>query len=291
MRVLLTGYNGFIGRSLIPVLEENGSEVIALGRGTFNSGIRHLKGDLLDVNDLSDSFKKIRPTHLIHLAWYTEHGKYWDSPLNFKWIKATWNLLDKFYASGGEHALVAGTCAEYDWDYGYFTENLTPTNPRTFYGIAKDATRRLSEVLAMKYETRVAWARIFFPYGLGENRSRLIPALFDVFKGKIPPFGVGTSSFRDLIHVSDVARALALCAEEKLIGPINISSGKPTQIAEIVDAIARLCRCETTLLSKKEVCRLGDPEFLVGNNEKLRSLGWNQSIELERGLQDHLMDL
>ena len=57
----------------------------------------------------------IRPEVLIHLAWYAEHGKYWTSPENVRWVEASLALLRGFAAAGGRRVVMAGTCAEYEW--------------------------------------------------------------------------------------------------------------------------------------------------------------------------------
>ena len=49
-------------------------------------------------------------------------------------------LLDAFAESGGSRAVIAGTCAEYDWSGdGILSEQHTPLAPRTTYGEAKNA--------------------------------------------------------------------------------------------------------------------------------------------------------
>lgn len=290
MRVLITGANGFIGRSLLSQLKQNDIEVITIGRGAIKENAQHFSIDIFEADGILRVIKKIQPARLIHLAWYTEHGKYWNSSLNLNWVSATWHLLDAFYAAGGEHALVAGTCAEYDWRQGYCIENLTPANPTSVYGIAKDTSRRISETLANKYGATLAWARIFYPYGVGESATRLVPSLFAAFKGEIAPFSVCAAAYRDLLHVSDVANALFICSQAGMSGIVNISSGKPTQISEVVETIARLCKSDSDIILGEKGCKKSEPTLLVGENKKLRSLGWKQSIELEHGLQEYLME-
>lgn len=282
MRILVTGATGFIGRHLTRLLESKGIEFVILTRNHI--GKNGFKVDLLKSENFIEILEKIKPTHLIHLAWYTEHGKYWNAPLNIDWIQSTFHLLDAFYKIGGEHALITGTCAEYNWDYGYCVENLTPENPTTLYGEAKNTTRRLSELVKKEYGTTLTWARIFFPYGPDEGHSRLIPSLFRYFRGKEPPFGVNTQVFRDFLHVSDVTNALMLCTEKKFDGTLNISSGIPTSIDSVVREIASICGKNPQQIFEMESHRKGEPSFLVGDNRNLQMLGWNQTISLQDGL-------
>lgn len=282
MKVMVTGATGFIGKHLTGMLDSKGIEYVVLGRSvTKESGVQV---DLLNTESFFEIVSKIKPTHLIHLAWYAEHGKYWTSAINIEWIRATFNLLDAFYKNGGEHALIAGTCAEYDWRYGYCVENVTPERPSTLYGEAKDATRRFVELLKVQYGMTMTWARIFFPYGVGEAQGRLIPSLFRVFRGSDVPFGVNVNSYRDLLHISDAVEAIFLCTRDKIDGIVNVSSGNPVPLGYIVREIARICNANPDQVLKCESARKNDPTFLVGNNQKLLSYGWSQQVDLCEGL-------
>lgn len=288
MKVLITGASGFLGNAVASILKTSGIDYCAIGRKNNAGHSNFLEVDLLTDFDYSELFSFYMPTHLIHLAWYVEHGKYWNSYENLNWTNASFRLLDSFYKYGGKHAVVAGTCAEYDWQYGYFKENLTPVNPNTLYGISKDNTRRILQLLATKYGASLAWGRIFYPYGVEEPQSRLIPSLFQVFKEGGLPFGVNKSAFRDLLHVSDVAEAFVSCLEANYHGVINICSGNPVQIEQLVQLIAYICKqSPEAVLSIKADLR-NDPQFLIGDNSILKSLGWKQKIGLNDGLKHFL---
>lgn len=282
MKVLVTGATGFIGKHLTRTLESRGIKFVVLGRNaTMENGVQV---DLLKTESFYEILSKIKPTHLIHLAWYAEHGKFWNATINVKWISATFKLIEAFYKNGGEHALITGTCAEYDWFHGYCVENVTPERPHTLYGEAKHATHRLVELLKFQHGMTLTWARIFFPYGIGEAQGRLIPSLFRVFRESNAPFGVNANSYRDFLHISDTIEALLLCTIKKIDGIINISSGEPVQIKHIVKEIATICNANPEKLLSCESARMNDPTFLVGNNHKLLSYGWQQHVSLRKGL-------
>ncbi len=283
---MLTGATGFVGRYVARELVRQGIEYVSIQRG-LASNDRAIQVDLLGTNDFESLFQKVKPTHLVHTAWYAEHGKYWDSELNLQWVLATKRLVEAFCSSGGQHVVITGTCAEYDWSHGFCIEDVTPLKPKSLYGICKDATRRIIELAVEKHGVSMSWARVFFPYGPGESNQRLIPSLFKAFKGDILPFGVNASSYRDLLHVEDAATAVLACAQSKFVGAINICSGRPVQISEIVGVVARINNCDPEVILKLAPKNQEANNFLVGENKKLVSLGWKQEIMLCQGLVNY----
>ena len=97
-RVLLTGANGYIGRSVQDVLLAQNFDVHATSRrpcqGT--SEITWHTVDLLDTESSARLLESIAATHLIHLAWITEPGAYWQSTDNARWQDASIELLKNF---------------------------------------------------------------------------------------------------------------------------------------------------------------------------------------------------
>ncbi len=275
MRVLLTGASGFLGRYVLRQLLQQKIDVVVVGRScpAGHSG-DFIQADLLQPNDCADLIERARPTHLIHLAWYAEHGKYWASPLNLRWLEASVRLVEAFCAAGGQKVVAAGTCAEYDWSCGYCREDPTPLKPASMYGTAKDATRRLLAEVCITKQIPFAWGRIFLPYGKGEDSRRLVPSLIEVFRGKRPPFGVNASAYRDFLHADDVASGFIRLLLSAAEGSYNISSGRPTQIAEVVRAIANAANGNPRIVLDLSTQRPGEPEILFGDNGKLKALGW-----------------
>jgi len=275
MKVLITGASGFIGTYVLKCLQSSNIDAVVLGR-TRPAGYLgdFIKTDLLELSDFNNLISKANASHLIHLAWYAEHGSYWTSSLNLRWVESTIKLAEAFCLGGGQHIVAAGTCAEYDWTYGYCIEERTPLTPTTLYGASKDATRRLLISLCATHKVACAWGRIFMPYGPGEDSRRLIPALNDVFNLKLPPFAVGSYSFRDLLHVEDVAAGFISLLNSRAHGEFNICSGNPTQISEVIELLANARDQDPRIVLDHSVSRIGEPLMLVGDNKKLTMLGW-----------------
>ena len=285
MRVLLTGGSGFVGRYVLKALQHQGIEVVTVGRVRAQPSVPFIEADLLSVTDFGPLVQQAQATHLLHLAWYAEHGKYWTSPLNLRWAEATTRLVEAFCAAGGQQVVIAGTCAEYDWAHGYCREDSTPLTPATLYGTAKDATRRLVMAVCAQHQVSCAWGRIFLPFGRGESTSRLIPSLIDVFRGVRAPFGVNATAYRDFLHASDVAEGFVRLLTTGASGAYNICSGEPVRLTEVVTTLASLLRAAPESVLALTTERPGEPSLLVGENLKLKALGWRPALTLAQGLE------
>lgn len=285
MRVLLTGAGGFIGRHVAAALVRHGIDTVTIGRRpAAGTPFAHRAVDLLAEPDLAAVVADLGATHLLHLAWYAEHGLYWTSPLNLRWVDASVRLVEAFAAAGGRKVVAAGTCAEYDWSHGWCREATTPLAPATLYGTAKDATRRLLAALCADRGIAFAWGRVFLPYGAGESEARLVPSLIAALTGRRPPFAVNAIALRDFLHVDDVAEAfLALLADEA-VDAYNIASGRPVAIADLVVALAGRLGGDADAILALAGERPGDPALLAGDSARLRSLGWRPALSLLQGL-------
>src|SRR5262249_11285022 len=135
------------------------------------------QADLLNPQDIATLLLSIRPTHLLHLAWYAEPGKYWTSEKNLEWICASLNLLIEVVRHGGQRVVMAGPCAEYDWPSGHCAEAVAPLTPTTLYGSSKHALQVLLAAVARQAGLSSAWGRIFFLFGPYEHPSRLVASV------------------------------------------------------------------------------------------------------------------
>jgi nucleoside-diphosphate-sugar epimerase len=229
-----------------------------------------------------------RATHLVHLAWYTEHGRYWSARENLRWMEASIRLADEFIRAGGRHVLGAGSCAEYDWSAGWCDEDATALAPHGLYGVTKDATRRVLQTVCSGAGVPFCWGRIFYCHGPGENRERLVPSLVAALSGERPPFPVGMDVERDYLHVDDVAVALATLAAQGAEGACNISAGRPVRIRELVQLLARILGADPDPLLAVAARSGSEPMLLAGIPGRLRALGWRPRLSLEAGLRAHL---
>jgi nucleoside-diphosphate-sugar epimerase len=288
--VLLTGANGFIGSQAIDPLLRAGHEVHAVSRspGTHTEACWHSL-DLRDGHAVADLLARVRPERLLHLAWYSEPGAFWAAAENLDWVGATLSLLRRFGEHGGSRAVLAGTCAEYEWGpaSASCSELHTPLSPATLYGTAKHATNQVASAYAREHDMELAWGRIFFLYGPGEHPRRLLPAVArNLLAGRPAPTTSGTQ-IRDLMHVRDVAGAFVALLDSSVDGSVNIASGEGVELRHLIDLVARASGRPELLRLGALPQRPGEPEAIVANVERLKlEVGFEPSVPLERGVAE-----
>ncbi len=290
-RVLLTGATGFLGVPSVRRAAAAGTEVHAAARSAADElppGVAFHAVDLFDRERVAELIAAVRPTHLLHLAWIATPGVYWTSPENRRWADASVQLLRLFAEHDGRRAVLAGTCAEYDWTAaGRCHEFRTPVRPATVYGTCKNELRRNAEAFATESGLSVAWARLFFLYGPREHPARLVPSVARaVLTGEPAECSAGTQE-RDFLHVEDAADALVALLFSDAAGPVNVGSGEAVAVRAVVEAVAAAAGRPDLLRLGARPTPPGEPPLLVADDGRLRDeVGWRPRIDLARGLRD-----
>lgn len=287
-RLVVTGGTGFLGSACVRVALDRGHDVHVVARGPapLPAGATLHQHDLLRDPPV-DLLREVQPTHLLHLAWRATPGVYWTAPENAQWVESSLALLSAFAQFGGTRAVIAGSCAEYDWtDGGLFTEGATPLRPATPYGAAKNSLRVKAEAHAARSGLELAWARLFFLYGPGEHPDRLVPYVIQQLLAKQPALCTEGWQRRDFLHVDDGAAALLALAESDVPGAVNIAAGEAVEVRAIILRLAELCGAPDLVRFGARATGNGDPELILADVSRLRSeVGWTSRIDLEAGLR------
>jgi len=274
-KVLVTGANGFIGRHTLQPLVDQGFEVHAVTSKPINSHTVNVNCtwqivNLLDLEQIKELVLTVKATHLLHFAWYNIPGKCLTSEENFLWVQASLELLRQFREQGGERVVMVGSGLEYDWNYGYCSEDLTPRKPHTIYGVCKNALQEMLKAYSEITQLSSAWGRIFNVYGPYDHPKRLVSSVICSLIQNQPALCSHGNQLRDYLYVQDVANAFAsLLENQNITGAINIASGQPITVKEVVYKIAEQ-------LGKTNLLRLGaihpsvnEPPLFVANVNRL----------------------
>ena len=288
-RVLVTGGTGCVGRQALPRLVERGWDVWAVRSRTEApaiAGVQWRQANLLNESEVATLIDEVQPTHLLHLAWYIAPGKWAAAVENYAWVRASLDLAVRFKAAGGQRMVSAGSCLEYDWNAGVCAEDSTPLVPHTAYGTCKNALRLLTSSLMTGNGTSSGWGRIFFLYGPYEHPDRLVSSVIrSILKGEPARTSHG-EQVRDYLYAADVGDAFVTLLESDTAGPVNVASGTPVALKDIVLRIGEL-------MNRPDLIQLGaipaaatDTPVVVADVARLRStLGWTPTFDLDRGLR------
>jgi len=285
----VTGATGFIGRHALAPLMAGGDEVHAVTIDDPVEGASEVvwhQADLLDPGSVADLLATVRPTHLLHFAWYVTPGEYVTSLENFRWVQASLELLRRFGENGGQRVVMAGSCFEYDLRYGYCSERVTPLEPDTLYGTCKRALHALLEAFAGRAGLSQAWGRIFYLYGPHEYPQRLVPSVIRALQAGETARCSHGCQIRDFLHVQDVAGAFVALLRSDVTGPVNIASGQPVALKEVIARIAARLNAEDRVHLGALPAPANEPPLIVADTRRLRDeVGWRPEYDLERGLE------
>jgi nucleoside-diphosphate-sugar epimerase len=320
-RVLVTGAGGFIGRHTLPPLLAAGHEVHAvtsrpLCRGgppegalcEMAPGVRWHRADLLAPESAHALLEKVRPSHLLHMAWYTRPGAYWTALENLDWVQASLRLLRMFGEGEGRRAVLAGSCTEYAWERSTHCVEETPSSaddrtaesaaaaaapahpptrvrPATLYGAAKHGLHVVAETWARQVGVEFAWGRIFYVYGPHEHPARLVSGVARALVRGEEALCTHGMQVRDYLYTPDLGSAFAALLDSEVTGPVNMASGEPVRLAELVAVIAAAAGRPELARPGALPQRAGEPERLTADVRRLREeVGWSPSIDLREGV-------
>ncbi|MEQ1799274.1 MAG: NAD(P)-dependent oxidoreductase [Lacibacter sp.] len=287
MRIIVTGSNGFIGRSLVKQLLTGKHEVCVLVRNkTVQPQVNTISynDSLLDCADDVQSWK---PDVFFHLAWRGVDNTQRNSEENNLYnYRLTIDSVKLAKEAGCKQWIGAGSQAEYGVANSILseTENCKPV---TGYGSTKQKLCNETQTLCSSYNMVHSWARIFSVYGPNDHQETLISYLIKtMFEKEVPQVSSCTQHW-DYLFVNDAAAALGSLINHA--GVYNIASGKTVVLKEVVETIQQLTGY------KGEIQWGYKPDaalhFLCGSIEKIsRNTGWSPIVSLNEGLAKTILN-
>lgn len=270
MKILVTGANGYIGRHVVSALLDRGCDVIACDITTKDVDRR---ATCMDFNLFAlpdgNAYELLgAPDVCLHMAW--RNGFVHNAASHMGDLSAHYNFITAMIDGGLKHLAVMGTMHEVGYWEGAIDED-TPCNPKSMYGIAKDALRRATMQYAGQNGCLLQWLRCYYILGDdAKNNSIFCKILKAEEEGKPTfPFTSGKNQY-DFIDVEELAAMIAATVIQKEVtGIINCCKGTPVSLAEQVESFIREHHLNIKLAYGAFPDRAYDSPCVYGNADKI----------------------
>lgn len=293
-KVLVTGASGFLGRHLMPILQERYGKdrVVGVHRSDF---------DLMDINQAHAMFDQIRPDAVVHLAAYSggigANRKY---PADFYFINTilTANVFE-VAAHQNVKKLVypMGGCSYPSTSTSPIGEDQMWQGFPQYESMGYSAAKKMGIVASLAYRDQYGLnSTVIIPgnmYGEYDNfrkeESHVVPAMIRRYfeaqldgVDEVVMWGTGAPK-RDFVYAHDVAAVIPWFLEQyDESGPVNISSGTTTTIKELAETIGRLVGFKGRITWDRS--KPDGQMVKIFDVAKLNELGLSASSPLEQGL-------
>ncbi|HPT39956.1 MAG TPA: GDP-mannose 4,6-dehydratase [Candidatus Omnitrophota bacterium] len=306
-RVLVTGFEGFLGSNLTKALLQEKAKVIGLDIKTFRKEtildirdykrIAVYKGNVANRNLIRSILRRHSIDVVFHLAAEAIVSRSYKNPLKAfeSNIAGTWELLEAVRQHPKIEAVVV---ASSDKAYGShqklpYRENapLIANHP---YDVSKSCADLIAHTYATTYNLPVAVTRCGNIYGPGDfNFSRLVPdALRCLFLNKRLKIRSDGKFVRDYVYVDDIVSGYLKIAQQlqklHLCGEVfNLSDENPLSVLTLLKEMEKLNFTDDKLdyqimnTAKYEIKK----QYLCSS--KARSvLSWKPAFNLSGGLKE-----
>jgi GDP-4-dehydro-6-deoxy-D-mannose reductase len=303
-RCLVTGVNGLLGSHLAQLLLANDAEVV----GTYHRDRQHVRKleprltlascDLLERGQVEEIVRLARWDFIFHFAGQSYPSLSWSDPETTFRINllGTLHLLESIRKSGlPARVVIAGSSAEYS-GAGQDETPILETAPlagSSPYGVAKLAGELLANLYAKAYGSEIVVVRPFFVVGpgkAGDVCSDFARGIVAVERGQQSSLPVGNlDAVRDFLDVRDAVRACWLLGQTGQSGQAyNLCSGTGIEVRELLRILCSFAAVPIEVKEDSSRVRAIDAPSVVGDNTRLRALGWRPQISIEQTLSDIL---
>ncbi len=297
MNVLVVGGAGYIGSHCVRQLIAAGHKPVVLDnlsaghRAALPAGVPLVVADMGDIPAVRQALREHKIDAVMHFAAFINVGESVKDPLPYyrNNVGATYGLLEAMLAEGVTRLVFSSTCATYGVPERIPMDESLPQAPINPYGQTKLDVENLLRALAAAKGLSFAAFRYFNASGAAEDGSigedhkpetHLIPLAIAAALGRAPALKVFGDDYptpdgtclRDYIHVDDLATA-HIAALGHLAKPgtqifLNLGTGKPTSVREILDAVERATgkKVPHTIAPRRE----GDPPALYADATNAR---------------------
>jgi GDP-4-dehydro-6-deoxy-D-mannose reductase len=300
-KILITGGTGFAGSHLVETLidqDQNKIHVTSYGSSTdFVNQVLPQENihqiDLTNEQATDQLIEKVEPDQIYHLAAIAGVGSSFNHVK--KVIVANFEIELSLLSAVAHHVpeaklLIIGSALEYKPQDKPLSEKseIGPVSP---YGVSKVLQDTLAYSLHIQQQLNIVRVRPFNHIGERQALGFVVPdfamQIAQIENKQQDSIQVGNlSAVRDFTDVKDMVKAYSLLMEQGKIGQVyNIGSGQGYTIKEILNMLTELAQTEIKVETDPKRQRPSDVPFLVCDNRKIKSLGWEPSIDIAQTLR------
>ena len=300
-RIVITGAAGFIGSHVTDLMIQQGHEILALDNLSFgrleqlNKAAEFWRIDLGGVayDVLAERMAAFRPRHVIHLAavHFIPYCMAHPEETFASNTRSTAALIHAISKTDSIHRLVvASTMDVYGPSHAVNHETDTPS-PRNVYGLSKLLTEHTAKYAAATIDNLTAvCCRFANVYGPRETNSHLIPDTLERIKNPTTPeIRMGNlAGSRDFIHVTDVAKAVAMLTTTPTrdFDIFNLGSGIAQPLRKVVELLRDAAGDPRKIVEDVTKFRKFDRASLTPSIKKiLKETDWRPTVAIEDGLR------
>lgn len=290
MKVLVTGAAGFIGSKLLELFKKDGYEVVGWDRINTEDIVSI---DMVDEVAVYNMLHLVCPDIIVHCAGSADVGKSVKYPeMDYIGnVTITHNLLFALHKLNlhKTRLVFLSSAGVYGNPEKLPIKEDTPLNPLSPYALHKMMCEDICRYFYNNYSMDIKIARIFSAYGAGLRKQ----IFWDMYQkaertGKLEMFGSGGES-RDYIHVNDVVQSLYLLATKNSDNMIfNVANGEETTIRQATELFADCAGIDRDKIFFSGHVREGDPINWRADISRIKSLGYQKSIDLKSGLAGYI---
>lgn len=307
-KAIVLGCTGMVGGCFTQRLADLGWDVTGVARHTALG--RHVPAhpyafvgcDILDRENLEAVFRRVRPDLVVHMAAQAFNSVSWDSEryTYLANVEGTLNVVSALRAAAPEAQLVLA-CSSAEYGDGANpagpTAEEAPLRPITPYGVTKVAVECMGHQHFRNHGLRVYLPRMFIQVGTGHPPATAIQNFarqVALIKAGLAEPVVRTGRLdtrRDFLDVRDGVEGILAMLERGEPGePVNVCSGEAPTVGEALHELLEIAGVEVRIERDPALLRPTDETLLVGDNARLRALGWTRRHPLRETLEGVLDD-
>lgn len=265
-KILITGSSGFVGKYVLKNLDKKKYSITLVNRKRIAGYKNIIVKDFFKLK-ISDYIKLLQNQDIVlHLAWYTEPGKYFNSYLNFECLLGSINFAIASKIIKVKKFIGIGTCLEYLPK----KQKLKLTDKikgNSIYSASKIMLYKFCISLFKNTSTKFSWCRMFYLYGHGEPKLKLYSYVKSQIKKKKIAMLSSGDQIKDFIHISDATlKLIEIIENDKYVGPLNICSGRGQSVKSFATEIGNKNNGLKYLKFKKKKLNEVDPSYIVGKS-------------------------